>query len=224
MRAPGRAPLVPDFLWPWVGWLIGALVAIVGTFAILTNGDVGPWPSEQWMIDALRDSGIPHVVWDLGLVFGSAAFFVAAVAALAVFAIWNRSWPALVACATVPGAVVLVELILKPLVDRRYVRGGASLYYPSGTATGVAAWTTLAWLLAVPLLRTPRARLLLALGLGFIAILDAVAVVASAKHLPFDAIGGFATGIAVVLSCAAVIDVITGAHRAPEVVKPVSPG
>jgi hypothetical protein len=224
MRAPDRAPLVPDFLWHWVGWLIGVLVAIVATFAVLTKGDLGPWPSEQRVIDALLDSGIPHWVWNFGLVVGSAAFVIVVVVAFAIFAIWNRSWPALVACATVPGAVVLAELILKPIVDRHYIWGKGALYYPSGTATGVAAWTTLAWLLAVPFLSTPRARVLLALALGSVAVLDAVAVVAALKHLPLDAIGGFATGMAVVLSCAAVIDVITGAHRAPKVVEPVSPG
>jgi membrane-associated phospholipid phosphatase len=224
MRAPGRAPLIPDFLWPWVGWLIGVLVATVATFGIMVNGDLGPWPSEQRVIDALLDSGIPRGFWDAALVFGSAAFFIAVVVALAIFALWNRSWPALVACATVPGAVVLVELILKPVVDRHYIWGEGALYYPSGTAAGVAAWTTLLWLLAVPFLRTPRARVLLALGLGFIAVLVAVAVVAALKHLPIDAIGGFATGIAVVLSCAAVIDVVTGVHRTRKAVEPVSPG
>jgi len=190
----------------------------------LTKGDLGPWPSEQRVIDALLDSGIPHWVWDFGLAVGSAVFVVAVVVAVAIFAIWNRSWPALVACAAIPGAIILAEVILKPVVDRHYIWGKGALYYPSGTATGVAAWTTLVWLLAVPFLRTPRARVLLALGLGFLAILDAVAVVAALKHLPLDAIGGFATGIAVVLACAAIIDVMTGAHRVPDGVEPVSPG
>ncbi|MGZ6975133.1 MAG: hypothetical protein ACXVKQ_14415 [Acidimicrobiia bacterium] len=215
-REHRRAPLIPDFLWRWVGLLLGLLVAIVGTLAVLTNGDIGPLPFERRIIDGLADSGIPGRVWDFGLVLGSPGFFIAIVVVLAIWAISRRSWPALVACATVPGAVLIVELILKPIVDRRYIWGHGALYYPSGTAAGVAAWTTLMWLLAVPLLHSSRARLGLALALGALAVLDAVAVVASAKHLPLDAIGGVATGMAVVLACAALIDLVTGAHRAPE--------
>ena len=74
-------------------------------------------------------------------------------------------------------------------------------------------------MLAVPLLHSTRARLGLALALAGLAVLDAVAVVASAKHLPFDAIGGVATGMAVVLACAALIDIVTGAHRDPDPVE-----
>ena len=94
-------------------------------------------------------------MWDFGRRARVAAFFGAVVVGLAVWAIARRSWPALIACATVPGAVLLVEQILKPLVDRRYIWGYGEHYYPSGTAAGVAAWTTLVWLLAVPLLRRP---------------------------------------------------------------------
>lgn len=206
------APLIPDFLWPWIGLLIGLLTAIAGVFAFLTTGDIGPRPFEQRIIDALRESGIPGRLWDFGLALGSPAFFGAAVVALAVWAIARRSRPALVACATVPGAVVIVEQVLKPLVDRRYALD-STLYYPSGTAAGVAAWTTLTWLLAVPLVRRPGLRLGLALALAALTTLTAVAIVAADKHLPLDAVGGVATGMAVVLACAALIDLVTGAHR-----------
>ena len=70
--------------------------------------------------------GSPGRLWDFGLALGSPAFFGAVVVALAMWAIARRSWPALVACATVPGAVLIVEQILKPLVDRRYALAARS--------------------------------------------------------------------------------------------------
>jgi membrane-associated phospholipid phosphatase len=43
--------------------------------------------------------------------------------------------------------------------------------------------------------------------------LTAMSVVAMDKHFPLDAVGGAACGIAVVLACAAIIDLVTHAHR-----------
>jgi membrane-associated phospholipid phosphatase len=208
------APLVPAFLWPWSGLIIVSLTMVCGVFGVLTAGEVGAWPSEQRVADRVRTDVVPDRVWDLGLLLGDAWFFALVVLALGIWAVARRSWPALIACAAVPGAVVVVELFLKPIVDRRYAWYLPSTY-PSGTAAGVAAWTTLAWLLAVPLL-SPRRRLILALVLGAMTSFTAVAIVAAEKHLPLDAVGGVALGIAVVLASTAVIDLITHAHRRNE--------
>jgi membrane-associated phospholipid phosphatase len=210
-RVHRGAPLIPDFLWRWVGLLIAALTAVMVGFAVLTKGDIGPRPFERSIIDEVRYSDVPEALWKFGLALGAPAFFAVVVVALAVWAIARRSWPALIACATVPGAVLLVEAILKPLVDRRYALD-STLYYPSGTAAGVAAWTTLTWLLAVPVVRRPALRLALAVALAGLTALTAVSVVAMDKHLPLDAVGGVATGMAVVLACAAIIDLVTHAH------------
>jgi membrane-associated phospholipid phosphatase len=206
------APLIPAFLWRSVGLIVGVLTAIGGVFAVLTHDQIGPWSNEQRLAHGIRNAGVPDRLWDLGLLLGNAWFFAFVVVALAIWAIARRSWPALIACASVPGAVVLVELVIKPLVNRRYEWFLPSTY-PSGTAAGVAAWTTLTWLLAVPLLKSPRARLILALVLAALTLLTAVAIVGSEKHLPLDALGGVAFGIATVLAFTAVIDLITGAHR-----------
>jgi membrane-associated phospholipid phosphatase len=206
------APLIPEFLWRWVGLVIGALAVMVVGLALLTSSKIGPFAAEQRVIDALRDSWVPRRVWRFGLALGGARFFGVVVVALAVWAIVRRSWPALVACATVPGAVLVVEQILKPIVHRQDQWHDA-LYYPSGTAAGVAAWATLVWLLAVPLLSSSRWRVALAVGLGALTALTALAVIASDKHLPLDAVGGIAAGMAIVLACAALIDRLTGAHR-----------
>jgi membrane-associated phospholipid phosphatase len=217
------APLIPEFLWPWMGWILGVLVAIVAAFAALTSNEVGPFPFEQRIMDTLRHSDVPWRLWRFGLALGSPAFFAAVVIALAAWAIARRSWAGLIACATVPGAVIIVEGFLKPLVDRRDAWHDV-LYYPSATAAGVAAWTTLVWLLAVPLLRRPGRRLALAVALGALTTLTALAVVASDKHLPLDAVGGVAAGMAIVLGCAALIDRVTHAHEVPDEPEPVSPG
>jgi membrane-associated phospholipid phosphatase len=212
-RAHQAAPLIPDFLWRWIGWLVGLLAAVVTGFAVVTNGQLQPGAVERQLLDDVHAVGLPEHLVDFGLALGSPAFFAVVVVALAVWAMARRSWPALIACATVPGAVVIVEQILKPLVDRRYVWVAGELYYPSGTAAGVAAWTTLTWLLAVPLIRQPRMKVILAVALGLLTALTAVSVVSAEKHFPFDAIGGVAAGMGVVLACAALIDLVTGAHR-----------
>lgn len=207
------APLIPDFLWRWIGLVIVVLSAVVIGFALLTTGDTGARGFERPIIDRLRYSSVPTTVWRFGLALGKPWFFAAVVLALALWAILRRSWPALVACATVPGAVILVEAILKPIVDRRYYHFDNTLYYPSGTTAGVAAWTTLVWLLAVPMIRRPALRLALAVGLLGLTALTAMSVVAMDKHFPLDAVGGAACGMVVVLACAAIIDRVTHAHR-----------
>ena len=47
-------------------------------------------------------------------------------------------------------------------------------------------------------------------------LLTAASVVGADQHFPFDAIGGVATGMAVVLASCAVIDRVTKAHRASD--------
>jgi membrane-associated phospholipid phosphatase len=134
--------------------------------------------------------------------------------ALALWALVRRSPTELIACAAVPAAVVLVEAVLKPLVDRTWELPNSAPTYPSGTACGVAAWTTLVWLLAAPQVRSAGVRLGLAITLGALTTLTALAVVGAHRHLPLDAVGGVAVGIGTVLATCAVIDVVTGAHRA----------
>jgi membrane-associated phospholipid phosphatase len=207
-----RAPLIPDFLWSRIAALLALLTVIVGVLAAVTAGHVGAERVEQPIIDGLHRLHVPYHFWDFGRAIGSPLFFLLIVIALAVWAIVRRSWPALVACATVPLAVVFVEAILKPIVDRRHFYG-TTLYYPSGTSAGVAAWTTLVWLLAMPMIRRTDLRLALTLVLAGLTALTAVSVVGAGLHFPLDAVGGVATGMGVVLGCCALIDLATGAHR-----------
>ena len=106
-----------------------------------------------------------------------------------------------------PGAVILVEQILKPIVDRRCYHVDSTPYYPSGTAAGVAAWTTLTWLLAVPVLTRPDcgSRSRIALGRPHRADRDRrwsrwTSTSRSTRS------AASATGMGVVLACAAIVE------------------
>ena len=126
----------------------------------------------------------------------------------------RRAGPRSIACATVPGAVLLVEAILKPLVDRRVrARTARSTTRPAPRRASRRGPRS-TWLLAVPVgpPSRPAARRWRSRSAA-LTTLTAVAVVATDKHLPLDAVGGVAVGMAVVLACAAIIDLVTGAHR-----------
>jgi membrane-associated phospholipid phosphatase len=164
-------------------------------------------------MDALDGSGVSRRMFRTGLEFGSPRFFVAVLIALAIWAAVRRRPTELIACAAAPAAVVLVEAVLKPLVDRTWELPDSAPTYPSGTAAGVAAWCTLVWLLAAPQVRSTGLRLGLAITLGAITVLTGLAVVGAHRHFALDAVGGVAVGVGTVLATCALIDVITGAHR-----------
>ena len=139
---------------------------------------------------------------------------------LLIWATVRRSPTVFVACLALPLSVLFVEEILKPLIDRTWELPDSVPTYPSGTTAGVAAWTTLVWLLAVPSVRSAGLRLGLAIALGAVAALTAVAVIGAHRHLPLDAVGGIAAGIGFVLAWAAIIDVVSGSHRERTVRRP----
>lgn len=207
----GRAPLIPPLLWRVIGPILAACAALVTGLGAVVVGHSYPLRPERWVMSVLGRIPVRERVWKLGIWLGSPRLFAAIVVALAVWAIMRRSWPELLACAAVPGAVVLVENVLKPFYGRTYV--SSHFCFPSGTSAGVAAWTTLTWLLAVPAIRHAAGRLALAVALAGVMGLTALAVVASHWHYPFDAGAGVATGVFVVAGWAALIDLATGAHR-----------
>lgn len=120
-----------------------------------------------------------------------------------------RRWRgALLAGIAVPAASALTELVLKPLVGRTL---HGALSFPSGHATSMFA---LAAACAVLLANPPRARppaaarlaLALVLGAVLVAAMVAAAMVALDYHYVTDAIAGAATGTAVVLLTALILD------------------
>jgi membrane-associated phospholipid phosphatase len=212
-RERSRAPLIPGFLWPWVVPLVAGLAVIVAGLSAYLWDKIGPVAVEQRVMDVISGAGVRRHVFRLGLEFGAPRPVIAIVIALLIWAAVRRSPAELIACLAVPAVVGFVELILKPLVDRTWELPDSVPTYPSGTAAGVAAWTTLIWLLAMPSVRSAGLRLGLAIALAAVAGLTAIAVVGAQRHLPLDALGGIAAGVGFVLAWAAIIDVVTGAHR-----------
>ena len=135
--------------------------------------------------------------------------FTAMVAALALACVLRRRYAgaALVAI-SVPLAVAITELVLKPLI-------GATSWgsaFPSGHVTSVVA---LATALTVLLARVPRRqRLVLASSAFLLAGAVAIGVIGAQMHHFSDTIGGAAVGIGTVLLTALILDLLFGTlHR-----------
>jgi membrane-associated phospholipid phosphatase len=165
-----------------------------------------PWPNR---LDAWGDRLLPadpSSQWAHDFVsLGSLTVLIAGVV-LVFFVGVLRDWVRAIACTTAPLiAVLVVQDIAKPLVDRQSVLTGA-LSYPSGTVAAVAALAT-ALILVVP----PRARFPLTM-LGLLAIIGTgAAVVVLRWHYPTDALGGLAVGVGSVL-------VIDGLVQVPRII------
>jgi membrane-associated phospholipid phosphatase len=105
----------------------------------------------------------------------------------------RRDWVRAIACTAAPViAVLIVEVIAKPLVGRHLGGGGPS--YPSGTVATVAAVVTALTLVMPARLKLPFA------GLATLAVVGtAAAVVVLRWHYPTDALGGIGVGAGAVL-------------------------
>jgi membrane-associated phospholipid phosphatase len=165
-----------------------------------------PWPNR---LDTLGDRlfpADPSSQWAHGFVtLGSLTVLIAGVV-LVFFIGIRRDWVRAIACTTAPLiAVLVVQDIAKPLVDRQSVVTGA-LSYPSGTVAAVAALAT-ALILVVP----AKARFPLTI-LGLIATVGTgAAVIVLRWHYPTDALGGLAVGVGSVL-------VIDGLLQVPRII------
>jgi membrane-associated phospholipid phosphatase len=153
-----------------------------------------PWPNR---IDTWGDLLLPADLssrWAHYFVtLGSMTSLIAGVA-LVFFIGILRDWVRAIACTTAPViAVLIVQEIAKPLVDRQSVVTGA-LSYPSGTVAAVAALVT-----ALTLVVPAKARFSVAV-LGLLAIVGTgAAVIVLRWHYPTDALGGVAVGVGSVL-------------------------
>jgi membrane-associated phospholipid phosphatase len=153
-----------------------------------------PWPNrlDAWgfrVLPANLNSQLAHAFVGLG------SMTALLVGVLVVFLIGIlRDRIRAVACAVAPVlAVLIVQDIAKPLVDRHNGLSGASSY-PSGTVAAVAA-LAIAFTLVMP----ARTRLPVAL-LGCAAIVGTCAAVVVLRwHYPTDALGGAAVGVGSVL-------------------------
>jgi membrane-associated phospholipid phosphatase len=194
---------------------LGAGVLLLGGAALAGLFFVRrPWPNrlDAWGFGVLPENLNAHWANDF---VGLGSMTGLLVGVLVVFLIGIlRDRIRAVACAVAPVvAVLIVQDIAKPLVDRHNGLSGA-LSYPSGTVAAVAALAT-AFMLVMP----ARARLPVAL-LGCAAIVGtSAAVVVLRWHYPTDALGGAAVGVGSVLVADALAQaarVIVGRlHRRP---------
>jgi membrane-associated phospholipid phosphatase len=170
-----------------------------------------PWPNrlDAWGYRALPAAS--HSEWARDFAkLGSLRVLVIGVIVVFVIGLF-RDWIRAVACAVAPViAVLIVQDLAKPLVDRHIGLSGVSSY-PSGTVAAVAALST-----AVTLVMPTLLRPLIAL-LGAVATVGVCAAVIVLRwHYPTDTLGGIGVGVGAVLVVDAVMHlpwVIAAAFR-----------
>lgn len=202
---PGRRPLGPRLL------VVSCLVT-VGVLGMLVRHGTQPIVFDQgaqWLFDSspvtrfMAWAHLPKHKPPTGVVraftLGLAPLIGAVEAAIAVLA-WRRAdRRALVICLAGPAlAVGLVEIVLKPLVDRHHFGG---LAFPSGHATAAAALATAA-VIACRRWRGRTAAIRLAPVAAIVPVGVGLAVIRLGMHFPTDAVAGIAFGMAVVGSLA----------------------
>jgi membrane-associated phospholipid phosphatase len=187
-RGPGRVTqggMLAEFA---LGFLLLSMATLAGIVFVRR-----PWSNR---LDALGFRLLPADLsshWASAFTsLGSMTALIAGVIVVFVIGL-RRDWVRAISFATSPViAVLIVQEIAKPLVDRHYGGGGPS--YPSGTVTAVAALVT-----ALILVMPGRIRLPVA-GLGALAVVGTgAAVVVLRWHYPTDALGGFGVGVGSVL-------------------------
>jgi membrane-associated phospholipid phosphatase len=161
-----------------------------------------PWPDrlDVWGFRLLPAA--VHAPWaDDFTKLGSMAVLLVGVLVVFVLGV-RRDWVRAIGCATAPVmAVLIVEVIAKPLVGRPSVLSGG-LSYPSGTVAAAVALAT-----ALTLVAPARARPLVALAGALVAVGTCAAVVVLRWHYPTDALGGVAVGMGSVLAVDALLHV-----------------
>jgi len=187
---------------PTPGALIAGVELVVG-FVLLTGATLAgfalvhrPWANR---FDRFGYKLLPqnlHAHWAVDITrLGSPPVVVLGMCGLALLAWLSRDRIAAISCLVAPiSAVLIVELVAKPLVDR-HVQGTSALSYPSGTVTAIAALATAA-VVAAPVV----AKGAVAVLAGLVVFLACVAVIVLRWHFPTDAMGGAAVGIGAVLA------------------------
>ena len=204
---PGR-PLLAASARPWAGALLACcaiLVAVLGVlFADQSSADRFDDAVDSQVIAWL--GGHPGLLVRLAAPGSLIPTGVLCVAIIAACLLAGRLNGAVLAAAAVPVAVGLVEVVLKPLVDRTYL---GNVVYPSGHTTAVF---TLAATVTVLLLNPPRParaaalRVLIPVAACALGVVVAVAVIGLQWHYFTDTVAGAAVAIGTVCGLALLLD------------------
>jgi undecaprenyl-diphosphatase len=117
-----------------------------------------------------------------------------------------RRWPGVLLSLMAPAVTLaVVELLLKPLVARQ-VPGSTSFNYPSGHLAVVAALAVCLVLIVHATTARPAVRALVVLCAGLLVLVMAWARLVETAHYFSDVVGGVATGVAVTLAAALLLD------------------
>jgi membrane-associated phospholipid phosphatase len=204
-----------------------AIELVVGVSALGLSALAGlafihrPWPNrlDGWGYHVLPAD--PGAQWAKDFAtLGSLTALVVGVIAVFLIAVLRDRVRA-VACAAAPViAVLIVQHLAKPLVDRHIGLAGASSY-PSGTVTAVAA-LAMALTLAMPRVTRP----FVALAGAATTVMVSAAVIVLRWHFPTDALGGIGVGVGAVLIVDAVFHApwaMAAAFRSPRKQRAVEP-
>ncbi|MBV9252673.1 MAG: phosphatase PAP2 family protein [Actinobacteria bacterium] len=195
----------------WAAALALGLLAVVLVIGVRVAHTTGPLHVDRLGERVVDTPNIPHTRRAFrGLVWlGSPEFVAAAVAVLALWRAVRRDLLGATAALVAPLlAVVLTELVAKPLIGRRLSSAGHSFAFPSGHVTGAAALAALIMALAVR--EWGRRAVWLAVPAVLLPLGVSAGVVRAGFHYPTDALGGIAMGfsavLAVVVLCSAFED------------------
>jgi len=206
-RRPVLVPPAHDSLAP--PWAPGATV-----LAVLVTGLIAGlvWHSRQlpgldaWVEDRLGARTDQQFQLAGEAAKGLRAFTVLGVVVAAAAAwIVLRRWNAVALALLAPAGTLAAELLLKPLVARRAPES-TTFHYPSGhVAVATALAVSLVLLVRFAWAR-PAVRLATALATSLLVVAMALAVLVATAHLFSDVVGGAATGVAVTLAAAWLLD------------------
>ena len=204
-----------------------AIELVVGVSALALSALAGlafihrPWPNrlDGWGYHALPADLGSEWAKDFATLGSETALVIGVIAVFLIALL--RDWVRAAACAIAPVvAVLIVQHLAKPLVDRHIGFAGASSY-PSGTVTAVAALAT-ALVLAMPRVTRP----FVAVAGMATTVMVSAAVIVLRWHYPTDALGGIGVGVGAVLIVDAVFHApwaIAAAFRSPRKPRTVEP-
>jgi membrane-associated phospholipid phosphatase len=122
---------------------------------------------------------------------------VLAVVASAALAWRVKRWDAVVLALVAAPAALVIELLVKQLVDRQRPDGDGALLYPSGHVAVATAAAVTAVLVLRATLAPPRTRVRVAWLAGWLVLVIAAARLVQTVHYVTDVVGGVAVGLAV---------------------------